>query len=196
MTTEEQKQQEAREEELAVYEKFRRRVSRILGEIQGQINAEAVNRAMDKAAEELKGMGDSTREAVAKARESLKKDIASTGDYIRPKVDTVSGDAKKHFEQLRDRGGDLWQEFAAEAERLMQLSRDKGALFLFNVTSGLADWSQSFAEKLGASLTYKTGEITHGGKFICENCSFTIQLKKTGRIPPCPKCSKTEFRRG
>lgn len=195
MTTKEKKQHDIQKEELAVYEKFRLRVSKILGEIQGQINGEAISQAMDKAADELKGAGEYTKEAIATARESLKKDIATTGDYIKPKIDAMSGDAKKHFEHWRDKGGDLWQEFSKEAESLMELSRDKGAAFLRNVATGLGEWSHKFADKLDASLIYKTGEITHGGEFACEKCGAKINLKKTGHIPPCPKCSKTEFRR-
>ena len=35
-----------------------------------------------------------------------------------------------------------------------------------------------FAQKLDASLTYKTGEVTHGGEFACESCGATIHMKK------------------
>lgn len=195
MTTEKEKQQDTPEEELAVYEKLRLRISRILAEIQGQINGEVISQAMDKAADELKSMGEHTMESIATAMDSLKKDIATTSANIKPKIDAASEDTKKYFEHWRDKGGDLWKEFSNEADVRMELSRDKGAAFLFNVANGLSEWSQKFAQKLDASLTYKTGEISHGGEFTCENCGGTINMKKTGRIPPCPKCSKVKFRR-
>ena len=30
----------------------------------------------------------------------------------------------------------------------------------------------------------------------CQECGKVIEMHKTGRIPPCPKCHKTEFKRG
>jgi hypothetical protein len=76
-----------------------------------------------------------------------------------------------------------------------EYSRDKGGIFLVSIAKGLSEWSQNLGEKLDTSLKYKTGEITHGGEFVCTSCESKIHLKKPGRIPPCPKCTKTEFRR-
>ena len=38
-------------------------------------------------------------------------------------------------------------------------------------------------------------DFTHGGEFVCTSCEGKIHLKHPGRIPPCPKCTKTEFKR-
>lgn len=183
------------EEELATYEKLRRRVTQKLGELNEKINAETINQAMDKAMAELKEMRQHSKEAVAKAGEALKKDIASTVENIRPKVDKVTTPAREQFDHWLDKGGELWRDIAGEAEYYKELSRDKGAAFLLNITRGLNEWSRSMNEKLDTSLQYKTGEMTHGGEFVCTNCEGKIHLKKPGRIPPCPKCSKAEFRR-
>lgn len=183
------------EEELAVYEKLRQRVSKGLAELYDRINADSISQVMDKAATELREIGGHSKEAIANAVGILKKDIVSTGAYVKPKLDEVSGDAKKSFDSWRDKGGELWREISQEAEYLMALSRDKGGGFLASAAKGLGDWSQSVAEKLDVSLTYKTGEVTHGGEFSCLNCGGNIVLKQPGRLPPCPKCSKTGFRR-
>ena len=191
----EKKDTETTEEELAVYEKLRQRVSKLLGEVHEKINGETVGQAMDKATAELKEVGEHSKAAISKAAESLKKDVASTVEHLKPKLDKAAEGTKKQFDHWSDKGGALWRDIAREAEHLMEYSRDKGGAFLVNVTHGLSEWSAKTSQKLDRSLVYKTGEITHGGEFVCLNCEGKIHLKQPGRIPPCPKCTKTEFHR-
>ncbi|MBU0479939.1 MAG: zinc ribbon-containing protein [Proteobacteria bacterium] len=183
------------EEELAAYEKLRQRVSKIFGEIHEKINRETISQAMDKAMADLKEMGEHSKEIITRAGETLKKDIASSLGQIKPKVDGVTGDARKHYDQLHNKGGALWRDIAKEAEYIKDVSLDKGGSFLLNITRGLSEWSKDLSEKLDSSLVYKTGEMTHGGEFVCTSCGGALNLKKPGRMPPCPKCKKTEFRR-
>jgi hypothetical protein len=104
-------------------------------------------------------------------------------------------ETREVFNKMHNKGGALWREISSEAERIKEVSLDKGGAFLLNVTRGLGEWVGSLSDKLGSSLTYKTGEVTHGGTFTCTACKAEINLKKPGHLPPCPKCSKTEFRR-
>ena len=191
----EKKQDQTTNEELAAYEKMRQRVSKTFGELHDKINGETISQAIDKATTELKEAGGHSMEAIGKASAALKKDIASTTEHLKPKVDEVTEEAKKQFDHWLDKGGALWHDIAQEAEHVYELSRDKSGAFLVNVTKGLSEWGQTVGEKLNISLKYKTGEISHGGEFICTNCDGKIHLKHPGRIPPCPKCTKTEFRR-
>jgi chemotaxis regulatin CheY-phosphate phosphatase CheZ len=187
--------EKAREEELAAYEKLRQRVSKIFGRLNDRINGESINQAIDKATSELKEARGHSLEAIGKASAALKKDIASTMEHIKPKVDAVTDGSRKQFDLWVDKGGALWHDISLEAEHVYEFSRDKGGAFLANLAMGLSEWSQSMGEKLDTSLKYKTGEMTHGGEFVCINCDSKIHLKFPGRIPPCPKCTKTEFRR-
>jgi uncharacterized protein YjbJ (UPF0337 family) len=191
----EKKDTKTTEEELALYEKLRQRVSKLLGEVHEKINGETIGQAMDKATAELKEVGGHSKEAIGKAAESLKKDIASTAEHLKPKLDEAAEGSRKHFDDWVDKGGALWRDIAKEAEHLMEFSRDKGGAFLVNVTHGLSEWSEKMSQKMDKSLVYKTGEVTHGGEFSCLNCEGKIHLKHPGRIPPCPKCTKTEFHR-
>lgn len=191
----EKKQTETPEEELAAYEKLRRRVSRNLSELNEKINTKTIGQAMDKAMAELKEMGEHSKEAINKAGETLKKDIASTAGNIKPKVDKMTSPAREQFDNWRNKGGALWHDIADEAGYIKELSRDKSGAFFLNITTALSEWSKSVSERLGSSLQYKTGEMTHGGEFSCTSCEAKLHLKKPGRIPPCPKCSGTEFRR-
>lgn len=191
----EKKQPENTEEELAAYEKLRLRVSKSFSELNEKINKESISQAMDKAIDDLKEMGEHSKETIAKAAETLKKDIASTTENIKPKVDKVTGPAKEQFDNWLNKGGALWQDIANEAGYIKEFSRDKSGAFFLNVTKALHEWSSNITEKLGTSLKYKSGEMTHGGEFMCTSCEGKINLKKPGRIPPCPKCSNSEYRR-
>ncbi len=189
------KEDKAVEEELAAYEKLRQRLSKTLGELNEKINSESVSSAMEKAMAELKEMGEYSKEGISRAGAALKKDIASTVSQIKPKVDEDIKETRKDFTRWRNKGGALWREIANEAEYVKEFSVDKGGSFLLNVTRGLSEWTKSLSDRLDSSLSYKTGEVTHGGAFTCTNCGAELHLKKPGRIPPCPKCAKTAFRR-
>ena len=213
----EKKETETTEEELAVYEKMRQRMSKLLGEVHDKINGETVGHAMEKTTAELKEVGEHSKEAIGKATEALKKDIHSTAEYLKPKLDKAAAEikkdahitaeymkpkleeaaevSKKQFDHWLDKGGALWRDIAREAEHMMEYSRDKGGVFLVNITHGLSEWSEKASQKLDKSLVYKTGEITHGGEFFCQSCQGKIHMKHPGHLPPCPKCTKTEFRR-
>lgn len=191
----EKKEKETNEEELATYEKLRQQFAKSFGELNEKFNAESIGQALDKAMADLKEMGEHSKEAIAKAGETLKKDIASTTESVKPKIDKVTAPAKEQFDDWLDKGGALWRDIANEAGHLKEYSRDKGAEFLLNITRGLHEWSRDMQEKLDTSLQYKSGEMTHGGEFVCTSCEGKLHLKKPGRLPPCPKCSKSEFRR-
>jgi len=191
----EKKENQAVEEELAAYEKLRRRVSKTLGELNEKINTESISKTMEKAMADLKEMGEHSKDVISRAGETMKKDIASSISRIKPKIDADIKETREDFEWLHKKGGALWREISKEAEHIREVSLDKGGAFILNVTRGLSEWSKSLSDKLDSSLSYKTGEVTHGGEFTCTDCGADIHLKKPGRIPPCPKCSKTEFRR-
>ena len=183
------------DEELDAYQKMRQRVSKTFSDLQGRLNVENINQAIDKTITELKETGEHSMEVINKASAALKKDIASTTNSLKPKVTDFTEEAKTQFNNLLDKGGALWHDIVQEAEHVQEYSRDKGGAFLSNVIRGLSEWGKIFSEKLDNSLIYKTGETSHGGEFICTSCSGTIHLKRAGRIPPCPKCRKTEYRR-
>jgi len=183
------------EEELSAYEKLRHRVSKSFGELNEKINAESIGKAVEKAKADLKEAGEHSKDVISRTGEALKKDIASSISQIKPKVTENLEETREDFNKMHKKGGALWREISSEAERIKEVSLDKGGAFLFNVTRGLGEWAGSLSDKLGSSIIYKTGEVTHGGTFICTGCKAEINLKKPGHLPPCPKCSKTEFRR-
>ncbi len=53
----------------------------------------------------------------------------------------------------------------------------------------------SAAEKTQQAISCRSGEITSAGTLTCQACGHEMHFKKTGRVPPCPKCHATEFRK-
>lgn len=191
----EKKEKRGVEEELAAYEKLRQRVSKALGELNEKINPETIGLAMEKAIADLREMGEHSKEVIVRTGETLKKDIASSAGQLKPIIDRDIEGTRQDFKRLHNKGGALWREISTEAEYVTKLSLDKGGAFLANVARGLSEWTGTMSDKLDSSLSYRTGEVTHGGEFACTSCGGEIHLKKPGRLPPCPKCAKSDFRR-
>lgn len=42
---------------------------------------------------------------------------------------------------------------------------------------------------------YRTGEVTGPGMLICDQCGEVLHFHQAGKIPPCPRCHKTDFHR-
>lgn len=70
---------------------------------------------------------------------------------------------------------------------------------LYEMFASVADKTRlelrQLASQAQIAQQYYTGEITGIGSLVCESCGTEMHFKKTGRIPPCPKCRHTEFRR-
>lgn len=125
-------------------------------------------------------------EALKKAKDEL----SAAGDFSREKADKlgeyVSRDLKENAEKTRDA-----VKKAVEPQRLAA-----GVHSTFSrIPNSAAETLSEFAEKSEKSLEYKTGEITSPGTLTCKECEAEMHMTKTARIPPCPKCHKTIFRK-
>ena len=63
----------------------------------------------------------------------------------------------------------------------------------------MGDVFQSWAARSEEALAFNTGEISGPGKLTCTECGAefgsALNLERSSRIPPCPKCHKTNFRK-
>jgi len=50
-------------------------------------------------------------------------------------------------------------------------------------------------ESAHRASTYRTGEVTGPGTLVCEQCGEVLHFRRAGKIPPCPKCHATTYRR-
>jgi isocitrate dehydrogenase len=141
--------------------------------------------------EEFESATENTVEIAKKAMEKARKKLTEAGQFTEEK-----GEKLKEF--LENDLSRISQEMKKGAKEKLNPSRlGTGALASISKLlhkTGVA--LSSFGDKAEASLSCKSGEITSAGKLTCKACGHQMNFKKTGRIPPCPKCHKTEFTKG
>ena len=125
-------------------------------------------------------------EALKKAKEEL----ASAGDFSREQADRLGEYVRRDLRQNADKASEAVKK-AIEPHRLAA-----GAQSAFSrILTSAAETLTELAERSEKSLEYKTGEITSSGTLTCKECEAEMHMTKTTRIPPCPKCHKTVFRK-
>ncbi|MEO6423108.1 MAG: hypothetical protein ABIR84_10625 [Candidatus Nitrotoga sp.] len=133
---------------------------------------ESMSVALDKAHEHMTSLGEFSTERGEELKQYLARDL-----------DQTISDAHKLGEEAK--------------ERFHPARLGAGALSsLATVLEFTGNALHSLSSKTKETLTYKTGEMTSAGTLTCHACGQKVQLKKTGHVPPCPKCSGTHFDRG
>jgi Zn finger protein HypA/HybF involved in hydrogenase expression len=124
--------------------------------------------ALKKAKEELSTAGNFSREQADKLGEYVRRDLKENAGKAKDAV-------KKAVEPLRVAAG-VQSAFT-------------------RILTSAAETLTELAERSEKSLEFKTGEITSPGTLTCKDCDSEMHMTKTTRIPPCPKCHKTIFRK-
>jgi isocitrate dehydrogenase len=155
------------------------------------VDAEQYDALAAKFKEEFESATENTVEIAKKAMEKARKKLTEAGQFTEEK-----GEKLKEF--LENDLSRISQEMKKGAKEKFNPSRlGTGALASISKLlhkTGVA--LSSFGDKAEASLACKSGEITSAGKLVCNNCGNEMNFKKTGRVPPCPKCHKTQFTKG
>lgn len=64
------------------------------------------------------------------------------------------------------------------------------------VFSNMADKTRQELDHISEMANeWHTGEVTSIGTLACKSCGKEMHFLKAGRIPPCPSCHHTEFKR-
>ncbi len=125
-------------------------------------------------------------EALKKAKEEL----SAAGEFSREHADRVGEYVRRDLMETARKAGETVKK-AVDPQRLAAGAQSTFSRILGSAAGTLAE----FAERSEKSLEYKTGEITSPGTLTCKGCSAEMHMTKTTRIPPCPKCHKTLFRK-
>ena len=164
--------EQERADEVAAYQRLRREVTRLLGEVRGTATADAVRNAVDTGVRDLREMGTHTAETVTRVATALRKDIASTAERMGPR----------------------WESFSEKGAGLFGVWRDRGSEFLGQAADAVTEWLAQ-ARKRREPPIYRTGEMSGGGTFECVHCGEHVVLHEAGHLPRCPQCDGEEFRR-
>lgn len=154
------------QQEAAQYEKLASRTKELIEEAR-ELTSEALDAAIDKAKEELAAANEFSHEQGERLKNFLRRDLKAT------------------------------REHAAELKEGLQPQRVAGGIqsVLAGIFAKLGDLFQDWADKVEERLSYRTGEVCSPGTLTCDECENEVHMTATGRVPPCPNCHATEFRR-
>jgi len=130
--------------------------------------SEFAHTALEKAREQMTSAGAFSEDRGQKLKQFMERDFAHMATEFRD-------GAKEKLDPARLGAGAL--------SSISGLLRGAGSL--------LSD----AANRADKNLHCRSGEITSAGTLICSACGHEIHKKKTGRVPPCPKCHATEFKK-
>ncbi len=128
-------------------------------------------------------------EALRKANEEL----TSAGDFSREQAEKIGGYVRRDLTQLAEQAGQVRESLkkAADPQRVATGIQSVFARIVGGAAATLAD----LAARAEQQLEHRTGEVTSPGTLTCKDCGSEMHLTATVRIPPCPKCYKTTFRK-
>lgn len=155
----------------ALYDRFTERASELFAAGQEK-SREAMEKAMDAARQQFSAASEFSAEQGELFKQYMRRDLAQTEQDMR----ALSQESKEHLHPARLGAGAL-----SSLARMLEVAG-----------SAMQSWSR----KAEDALHYGTGDITTAGTMTCVKCGQTLQLKRTSRIPPCPSCSGTQFRKG
>ncbi len=131
-----------------------------------------LKKAMDYAQEKAVELGELTREEAVDIAEYLRRDVEDAATFL-----------GEHGDEIKD-----WLRLD------LMLIESKFLDMFFQVVDKTRLELDQIAMEADAQ-GWHTGQIAGIGTLQCIECGEEVHFHKTGRIPPCPKCSKTEFTR-
>lgn len=162
----ENKQKPEEHEDVSLYQKLADRAAEVFQE-----GRKSLDEALKKAGEELTSGGEYTREQAEKVGEFLRRDLGEVGKKARHARDSVIDAVEPHRVAAGVQSG------------------------LSKLLRSAADVLTEMAGKSEQVLEFKTGEVTSPGTLACKECGKEMHFKSTVKIPPCPNCHKTHFRK-
>ncbi len=152
------------------------------------------NRMMERVKAALEEVGEKAptlEQALARARDKAvelkelsREEAGQISDYVRRDIEEAGRHLAESGTELRS-----WLSFD------MELIEDRLLDMLFSVADRTTLELMQFQERMAQSAVYRTGEVTGPGVLECTACGERLHFSRTGRIPPCPRCAGTEFRR-
>jgi hypothetical protein len=137
---------------------------------------------------------EDTLHSFAEALEISKEKAGKDSDLTSDEMDKVSGFVKRDIEHAahglsaKEDKDSLSEWFKFDIELIENFTLDA---FL-----SLADKTRlelAKIEKIAETHTYRSGDITVPGTFICDDCGKEIAFKTPSEIPECPQCHGRTF---
>lgn len=131
------------------------------------------------------------RDALEDAREKA----VELNELTREEADKVSQYIERDLHEAADFVAETGQELKDWLRYDMALIQDQMLNMFSNMVDHTSEALKNFADQAHQASIYRTGEVASPGVLKCSECGEELHFKKTGRIPPCPKCHATQFQR-
>ncbi len=161
-------------------------------------NKDAVEKMIDAYETMLKrvdDVADKTMPAFKQSLDKARETAIELGELTREEADKIAGYVERDMHDAAEFIVETGQDFKDWFSFDVQLIEAK----FYDMFASIADQTslelRELAERAKRASVRHTGEITAPGTLICSSCGEAIHFKKTGRIPPCPKCHATQFKR-
>ncbi len=128
--------------------------------------------------------------------EEAKARAIELGELTREEAEKVTGYLKRDIEEAAGFLQETGEEFTSWIQFDYELIEEALKEAFMNVADQTKLQLRQLGENAIKASQYHTGEITGIGTLTCEACGEKLHFKKTGHIPPCPKCHATSFKRG
>jgi Zn finger protein HypA/HybF involved in hydrogenase expression len=125
-------------------------------------------------------------EALKKAKDELSK----AGDFSSEQMDKMASYVRRDLAENAEKASEAVKK-TVDPHRVAAGVQSVFSRILTSTADALGD----LAQKTEKNLAFKTGEVTSPGTLTCKDCGAEMHMKSTVRIPPCPKCHKTLFRK-
>lgn len=140
----------------------------------------------NRTAELLEESKKTLDEALKKAREEVNR----AGHFSSEQMDKVTAYVRRDLVENARKASDAVRQ-TVDPHRM-----SAGVQSVFSrILTSTADALGDLARKAEKNLEFRTGEVTSPGTLTCKDCGGEMHMKTTTRIPPCPKCHKTMFRK-
>ncbi len=156
---------------------------------------EAYNRMLERIHDPLKPTGEEAlprlnkqiehaRETAVELGELTREEAERIGDYLRRDTEDVA----RYLEETRQDFHDWFRfDLALVEQRFMQM-------FELMVDQTRTELTR-LSERAQGIEEWHTGEVAAPGSLFCNACGKELHMHKPARVPPCPKCHATAFRR-
>jgi hypothetical protein len=137
---------------------------------------------------------DDTLHSFAEALEISKEKTAKNSDLTSDELDKVSEFVKRDIEHAAH--GLSTEEDKDSLSEWFKFDIELIENFALDAFLSIADKTRlelAKLEQLAKAHTYRSGDITVPGTFICDDCGKEIAFKTPSQIPECPQCHGKTF---
>lgn len=133
----------------------------------------------------------------ALTEETMERALEETRDWARQLREYYNEDVPRVSEFLRRDIQEAVRQARQQTRRSLDFNRIGAGVmgFVQRMAKNAGSRLDAIASRLDERLTYKTGEVAGPGTLTCARCEQVLVFEHPRRIPPCPRCHSTAFRR-